>query len=224
MNRRDMISTTLKGAALLGIASIPGVGFAKSASPYTLAPLPYAYDALEPHIDALTMQIHHSRHHQAFITNLNRALEGSALLGIPVESLLTRLNEVPDAIRQTVRNNAGGHANHAFFWSVLAPASSDRGDGSRFEPFKAEFERAAMGVFGSGWAWIVVNADKNLEVMTTPNQDSPLTAGKTPVLGLDVWEHAYYLKYQNMRANYVREFWNVVNWSAVEAHYQNTMG
>jgi len=239
MNRRDMISTTLKGAALLGIASIPGVAFAhRSASPYTLAPLPFAYDALEPHIDALTMEIHHSKHHQAYITNLNRAMEGSPLLGIPIDELMTRLNEVPSNIRQTVINNGGGHANHAFFWSILHKPGPwnepDRTNAPTFYPallqeFRSPgnlyelFDKAAMSVFGSGWAWLVVNADKKLEIMTTGNQDSPLMVGKTPVLGLDVWEHAYYLKHQNVRANYVRKFWSVVNWAAVEAHYKKAM-
>ena len=239
MNRRDMIYTTVKGAALLGLASIPGVAFAKrNSAPYELAPLPYAYDALEPHIDALTMEIHHSKHHQAYITNLNRALADSPLLGTPIDELMTRLNEVPANIRQTVINNGGGHANHAFFWSILHKPGQwnepDRTNAPEFYPAILEqfrspgnlfelFDKAAMSVFGSGWAWLVVNADKKLEIMTTANQDSPLMVGKTPVLGLDVWEHAYYLKHQNLRTNYVRTFWSVVNWAAVNDHYKRAM-
>lgn len=239
MNRRDMITTTLKGAALLGMATVPGVAFAsRSASPYVLDPLPFAYDALEPHFDTLTMEIHHSKHHQAYITNLNRALADSPLLGIPIDELMTRISEVPASVRQAVINNGGGHANHAFFWSILHKPGRwnepDRDNAPHFYPallqeFRSPgnlyelFDAAAMRVFGSGWAWVVVNADKKLEIMTTANQDSPLMVGKTPVLGLDVWEHAYYLKHQNLRTNYIRNFWSVVNWSAVNTHYKNAI-
>lgn len=224
MNRRDMISNSLKGVALLGVLGLPKLACSHTRVPYELGALPFAYDALEPHIDSLTMEIHHSKHHQAYINNLNTALANSPLLGTPIDELMGRMSDVPESIRQTVINNGGGHANHAFFWSILAPADSDRGDDSRFSPHKEDFERATMSVFGSGWAWLVVNAEKNLEVMTTANQDSPLMVGKTPVLGLDVWEHAYYLQHQNLRANYIRQFWGVVNWSAVEAHYVKAIG
>ncbi len=223
MNRRDMISNSLKGAALLGVMGFPKLACSRARVPYELAALPFAYDALEPHIDALTMEIHHSKHHQAYINNLNTAMADSPLLGLPIDELMGRMNEVPESIRQTVINNGGGHANHAFFWSILTPASQNRGDDSRIRPYVDEFTKAAMSVFGSGWAWIVVNEEKDLEVMTTTNQDSPRMVGKTPVLGLDVWEHAYYLQHQNMRANYVSQFWNVVNWSAVETHYSKAI-
>ena len=234
MNRRDMISNSLKGAALLGVLGLPKLACAQARVPYELGALAFAYDALEPHIDALTMEIHHSKHHQAYINNLNTALADSPLLGIPIDELMGRLNEVPESIRQTVINNGGGHANHAFFWSILHKPGTwnepDRTNAPTFYPallaeFRSPgnlfelFDEAAMTVFGSGWAWLVVNADKKLEIMTTANQDSPLMVGKTPVMGLDVWEHAYYLKHQNLRGNYIRQFWSVVNWSAVEAHY-----
>lgn len=218
-----MISNSLKGAALLGVMGLPKLACSTARAPYELPALGFSYDALEPHIDALTMEIHHSKHHQGYINNLNTALADSPLLGLPIDELMGRMNDVPESIRQTVINNGGGHANHAFFWSILAPASENRGTDSRFKPYMEEFERAAMSVFGSGWAWIVVNEEKDLDVMTTANQDSPLMVGKTPVLGLDVWEHAYYLQHQNMRVNYVKNFWNVVNWSAVEAHYEKAI-
>lgn len=239
MNRRDMISNSLKGAALLGVMGFPKLACAQARVPYPLAALPFAYDALEPHIDALTMEIHHSKHHQAYINNLNTAMADSPLLGIPIDELMVRIKEVPESIRQTVINNGGGHANHAFFWSILHKPGTwnepDRSNAPTFYPailaeFRSPgnlfelFDKSAMTVFGSGWAWLVVNADKKLEIMTTANQDSPLMVGKTPVMGLDVWEHAYYLKHQNLRGNYIRQFWSVVNWSAVEAHYVKAMG
>lgn len=223
MTRRDMISISVKGAALVGLAGLPSAACASARNPYVLSPLPYPYGALEPHIDARTMEIHHSRHHQAYVTNLNAALVDSPLLGVPIDELMTRIDEVPDSIRQTVINNGGGHANHAFFWSLLGPAGSDRGTPGRFEPLLDEFRRASMSVFGSGWGWIVANADKQLEVMSTRNQDSPLMVGKTPILGVDVWEHAYYLAYQNRRADYVTAFLSVVNWNEVERRYREVM-
>ncbi|MEZ5943343.1 MAG: superoxide dismutase [Planctomycetaceae bacterium] len=196
---------------------------------YTLPALPYAYDALEPHIDARTMEIHHTKHHQAYINNVNKALEGHAdLAAKSIEDLMSDLANVPEAIRGAVRNNGGGHANHSLFWSVMAPGaggapSGELGDAinatfGSFDDFKAQFAAAAGTRFGSGWAWLSVDNGK-LVVESTPNQDTPLSEGRTPILGLDVWEHAYYLNYQNRRPDYVSAFWNVVNWNAVAERY-----
>lgn len=193
--------------------------------PFKLPPLPYAYDALEPHIDARTMEIHHTKHHQAYIDNANAALEKHPeLASKSVEDLLGNLNAVPEDIRTVIRNHGGGHANHSLFWTVLkagggkpsadVAAAIDKSFGS-FDAFKAQFETAAKSRFGSGWAWLSVKKDGSLSVTSTPNQDSPLSEGLTPILGLDVWEHAYYLKYQNKRPDYVAAFWNVVNWDEV---------
>lgn len=197
---------------------------------HELPNLPYAYDALEPHFDKDTMNIHHTKHHNTYITNLNAALEGHAeLADKSVEELVANLNEVPEAIRTAVRNNGGGHANHTFFWTILSPNGGGQPVGElataieakfgSFDAFKAEFAKAGATRFGSGWAWLVVN-NGELEVTSTPNQDSPLTEGKTPVIGLDVWEHAYYLNYQNRRPDYIGAFWNVVDWNVAEKLYQ----
>jgi Fe-Mn family superoxide dismutase len=197
---------------------------------FTLPDLPYKHDALAPHIDARTMEIHHGKHHQAYITNANAALEKHAnLASKSVEDLLKDLNSVPEDIRTAIRNNAGGHANHSLFWTVLAPNGGGAPDGELgnaiekafggFEPFKQQFETAAKTRFGSGWAWLSVKKDGSLTVSSTPNQDSPLSEGLTPVLGLDVWEHAYYLNYQNSRPDYVGAFWNVVNWAEVAKRF-----
>ncbi|MED1919768.1 superoxide dismutase [Mn] [Bacillus thuringiensis] len=196
---------------------------------HELPNLPYAYDALEPHLDKETMNIHHTKHHNTYITNLNAALEGHAeLADKSVEELVANLNEVPEAIRTAVRNNGGGHANHTFFWTILSPNGGGQPVGElataieakfgSFDAFKEEFAKAGATRFGSGWAWLVVN-NGELEVTSTPNQDSPLTEGKTPVIGLDVWEHAYYLNYQNRRPDYISAFWNVVNWDEVARLY-----
>jgi superoxide dismutase, Fe-Mn family len=196
---------------------------------FELPQLPYSYDALEPHIDKETMNIHHTKHHNAYVTNLNVALEGNQeLLGKSVEEVIANLEAVPEAVRTAVRNNGGGHANHSLFWQVLAPNGGGAPTGEladaitskfgSFESFKEEFTKAAMTRFGSGWAWLVVN-NGQIEVTSTPNQDSPIMEGKTPVLGLDVWEHAYYLNYQNRRPDYVNAFWNVVNWDEVAKRY-----
>ena len=193
--------------------------------PFKLPPLPYAYDALEPHIDARTMEIHHTKHHQAYIDNANAALEKHPeLANKSAEELLANLNSVPEDIRTVIRNHGGGHANHTLFWTVLkagggkptsdVAAAIDQAFGS-FDAFKAQFETAAKSRFGSGWAWLSVKKDGALTVTSTPNQDNPLSEGLTPILGLDVWEHAYYLKYQNKRPDYVAAFWNVVNWDEV---------
>ncbi|MFQ6335710.1 superoxide dismutase [Mn] [Bacillus sp. AF62] len=197
---------------------------------HELPNLPYAYDALEPHFDKETMNIHHTKHHNTYITNLNAALEGHAeLADKSVEELVANLNEVPEAIRTAVRNNGGGHSNHTFFWTILSPNGGGQPVGElataieakfgSFDAFKEEFAKAGATRFGSGWAWLVVN-NGELEVTSTPNQDSPLTEGKTPVIGLDVWEHAYYLNYQNRRPDYIGAFWNVVDWNAAEKRYQ----
>ncbi|HDR3488758.1 superoxide dismutase [Mn] [Bacillus wiedmannii] len=197
---------------------------------HELPNLPYAYDALEPHFDKETMNIHHTKHHNTYITNLNAALEGHAeLADKSVEELVANLNELPEAIRTAVRNNGGGHANHTFFWTILSPNGGGQPVGElataieakfgSFDAFKEEFAKAGATRFGSGWAWLVVN-NGELEVTSTPNQDSPLTEGKTPVVGLDVWEHAYYLNYQNRRPDYIGAFWNVVDWNAAEKRYQ----
>ncbi|KAB0548141.1 superoxide dismutase [Pseudomonas argentinensis] len=198
--------------------------------PYSLPALPYAYDALEPHIDAQTMEIHHSKHHQTYVNNLNAALEGNALGELPVEQLLTRLKEVPEDKRGAVINNGGGHANHSLFWTVMSTNGGGEPQGDLkaaidsqlggFEAFKEAFTKAALTRFGSGWAWLSVTPQKKLVVESTGNQDSPLMNGNTPILGLDVWEHAYYLRYQNRRPEYIGAFYNVVDWAEVARRYQ----
>ncbi|OLP65575.1 Superoxide dismutase [Bacillus pumilus] len=196
---------------------------------FKLPELPYAYDALEPHIDKETMTIHHTKHHNTYVTNLNKAIEGvSGLEDQSIEELVANLNSVPENIRTAVRNNGGGHANHSLFWTLLSPNGGGAPTGELadaiekelggLEKFKSDFAAAATGRFGSGWAWLVVNNGK-LEITSTPNQDSPLTEGKAPILGLDVWEHAYYLNYQNRRPDYISAFWNVVNWDEVARLY-----
>ncbi len=195
--------------------------------------LPYAYDALEPHIDARTMEIHHGKHHNAYVTNVNKALEGhDALAAKSVEALIADLNAVPEAIRTAVRNNGGGHANHSMFWTIMARGGGGEPSGDLaaaikmtfgdFAAFKDKFAQAAIGRFGSGWAWLVLDGGK-LAVMSTANQDNPLMEGKKPVMGIDVWEHAYYLNYQNRRPDYVAAWWNVVNWSAVADRFAAAM-
>jgi superoxide dismutase, Fe-Mn family len=196
---------------------------------FELPQLPYAYDALEPHIDKETMNIHHSKHHNAYVTNLNNALAGNEeLLSKSVEEVIANLDAVPEAARTAVRNNGGGHANHTLFWQILSPNGGGEPTGDllaainakfgSLESLKEEFAKAATTRFGSGWAWLAVN-NGELEVTSTPNQDSPLMEGKTPILGLDVWEHAYYLKFQNRRPDYISTFWNVVNWDEVSKRY-----
>ncbi len=197
---------------------------------HELPPLPYSHDALEPHIDTTTMQIHHGKHHQAYVTNLNKALESAPeLASKSAEDLIKDLAAVPEAIRTAVRNNGGGHVNHTFFWKLMGPNAGGEPTGAladdikatfgSFDEFKAKFQAAGVGRFGSGWAWLVVGKDGKLAITSTPNQDSPLMEGITPVLGCDVWEHAYYLKYQNRRPDYLAAWWNVVNWAAVAENY-----
>jgi superoxide dismutase, Fe-Mn family len=198
---------------------------------YELPPLPYPSDALEPHIDAKTMEIHHGKHHQAYITNANNALKDYPQLAAkPVEELIADLTSVPEAVRTTVRNNAGGHANHSFFWLILGPNAGGTPKGKladaitstfgSFDQFKEKFQAAGAARFGSGWAWLVINKTGGLEITSTPNQDSPIMDGLKPVFGVDVWEHAYYLKYQNRRPDYLKAVWNVVNWDAVAKNYE----
>jgi Fe-Mn family superoxide dismutase len=198
--------------------------------PYELPKLPYAFNALEPYIDAKTMEIHHGKHHNAYVTNLNNALAGTELDKQPIEALVAKIDTVPENIRTVVRNNGGGHANHALFWTIMGPGKGGQPQGKLaaavqselggFDAFKEAFTKAAVGRFGSGWAWLSVDKNKKLVVESTPNQDSPLMHGHLPVLGLDVWEHAYYLLYQNRRPDYVGAFFNVVDWDAVEKRYE----
>ncbi|MBN8594685.1 MAG: superoxide dismutase [Anaerolineae bacterium] len=197
---------------------------------FELAPLPYAHNALEPHIDTRTMEIHHGKHHAAYVTNLNKALEGHAdLQSKSIEELLTSINSLPEAIRNAVRNNGGGHWNHTMFWQIMGPGKGGQPGGDlaaaintafgSFDSFKEKFNAAGVGRFGSGWAWLIVEKGGAVSIMSTPNQDNPLMEGKTAVLGVDVWEHAYYLNYQNRRADYLAAWWNVVDWDAVAARY-----
>ena len=195
---------------------------------YELPKLPYKYNALEPHIDARTMEIHHTKHHQAYITKVNDAIAGTDLESKPIEDLVSDLTAVPENIRGVVRNNGGGHANHSLFWTVMAPggggspsgdlAAAMDADLGGFDKFKEAFSAAAATRFGSGWAWLTLDGGK-LKVESTPNQDSPLMEGRTPILGLDVWEHAYYLNYQNRRPDYVAAFFNIINWEEVAKRY-----
>lgn len=195
---------------------------------HTLKPLPYSYDALEPHYDEATLRIHHGKHHQTYVDNLNKLLEGQPdLAAKSLEDLLKSLDDVPAAIRQKVKNNAGGVWNHDFFWACMGPNKGGAPSGKLarvidaafgdFESFKAKFKESALAQFGSGWAWLILADDGDLEIMNTPNQDSPISKGLTPLLTVDVWEHAYYLKFQNRRAEWVDSWWNVVDWDAVTA-------
>jgi len=235
LTRRDVLKTMGAGAAMLGLAALaPRVTAASSAGAsapvFTLPKLGYAYDALEPHIDARTMEIHYTKHHQAYITNANNALAGQpSLRNMSAEEMLRNPAALPEAVRTTLRNNVGGHVNHTFFWQVMGPRSGGAPQGAlagaitrafgSVDAFKTQFADAAAKRFGSGWAWLV-SKDGKLAVTSTANQDSPLSDGATPLLGLDVWEHAYYLKYQNRRADYVTAFWRVVNWDRVAANLE----
>ena len=247
MTRREAFTLVAAGAAAVALrpaafaqqtASAPSAPPASTtppapttpAAPFELPPLPYAFDALEPHLDAETMRLHHGKHHAAYVAKLNAAVASAPeLAGRPVEALLAGLDRLPESVRTAVRNHGGGHANHTLFWRSMKPAA-ERGSGrpegalaraldggfGSFESFTERFQEAAGGVFGSGWAWLVA-AGGQLSIETTANQDSPLSQGRTPLLGLDVWEHAYYLKYQNRRADYAKAWWNVVDWPAVAA-------
>ncbi|QDV75491.1 superoxide dismutase [Botrimarina mediterranea] len=201
---------------------------------YTLPDLPYAFDALEPHIDAKTMEIHHDKHHAAYVTKVNAALEGAGVAEQSIEDLCRNINSVPENIRTAVRNNGGGHANHSLFWVTLSGSGGGKPSGDLasaidaelggFDKFKEDFAAAAANRFGSGWAWLSVAKDGKLQVESTPNQDNPYMDGRTPILGLDVWEHAYYLKYQNKRPDYITAFWNVVDWAKVAELYKAAKG
>jgi Fe-Mn family superoxide dismutase len=197
---------------------------------FELPPLPYPTDALEPHIDTRTMEIHHGKHHNAYVTNLNKALEGQTdLQNKSLVELLTSLDSLPESIRNAVRNNGGGHANHTLFWQIMGPNKGGAPSGAladainsafgSFDSFKEKFAAAGVGRFGSGWAWLVPDANGALSITSTPNQDTPVMEGKTPILGVDVWEHAYYLNYQNRRPDYIAAWWNVVNWDEVAKRY-----
>ncbi len=198
--------------------------------PHELPALPYDFAALEPHIDEQTMRIHHDKHHQAYVDNANKALEGTEWADRPVEEVLRNIDAIPEDRRTAVRNNAGGHANHTLFWVVMSPSGGGMPGGAlasainqafgSFDAFKNQFSTAAATRFGSGWAWLVVGPGGSLSVTSTPNQDTPLSEGLTPILGIDVWEHAYYLKYQNRRADYIAAWWNVVNWDEVARRYE----
>ena len=200
---------------------------------YTLPALPYAYDALEPHIDARTMEIHHTKHHNTYVSSLNKAIEGQNLGNPTVEELVAGIETLPQEIRTAVCNHGGGHANHSLFWTILGPKAGGqpKGDLAKaidkelggFDQFREKITKAALGRFGSGWAWLTVDASKRLLIEDTPNQNSPLMQGHIPVLGIDVWEHAYYLKYQNRRADYLEAIFNVFNWDAVAERYQEAL-
>lgn len=207
--------------------------------PFELPPLPYPHNALEPHIDTKTMEIHHGKHHQAYVTNLNKALEGHPdIASKTIEQILADIPSLPDSIRNAVRNNGGGHWNHSFFWKILGPGKGGQPVGQlaeaiqktfgSFADFQAKFEAAGIARFGSGWVWLCVHNDKSLCICSTPNQDNPLMKGiaecpGTPILGVDVWEHAYYLLYQNRRPDYLKAIWNVIDWNAVEENYQKAI-
>jgi Fe-Mn family superoxide dismutase len=201
---------------------------------YTLPPLPYANNALEPHIDAKTMEIHHDKHHQAYVDNLNKALDGKGINEQSIEDLCRNIESIPADIRTAVRNNGGGHANHSMFWTIMSANGGGKPGGDLakaldaelggFDKVKEEVNKAGATRFGSGWAWISVDKSGKLSISSTPNQDNPYMEGKTPILGVDVWEHAYYLKYQNRRPDYLAAWWNVVDWKAVEDRYKKAKG
>lgn len=241
LTRRDALKTLGASAAALAVAPLargampaPAAAApapaAAPAGPFKLPALGYAYDALEPFIDAQTMQIHHDKHHAAYVANLNAAVADlPEVAKLSIEEILADLSKIPEAARTKIRNNGGGHANHSLFWTLLKKNDNGKPVGNLaaaidkdlagFDVFKKNFTAAAMGVFGSGWAWLTFKEGK-LQITSLPNQDSPLSSGQKPVLGLDVWEHAYYLKYQNMRASYVAAFFNVINWDAADALYK----
>jgi Fe-Mn family superoxide dismutase len=238
MTRRHALKTTAlaatASAVVPAVIAQPAPAAAAPSGPFRLPPLPYAFDALEPHIDARTMEIHHDRHHKTYVDNLNKAVAESPTLGRKsIEDLLMDLNSVPEKIRPAVRNSGGGHFNHSLFWQMMKKGGGGEPKGElaktielsfgSFSAFKDGFGKAGLGQFGSGWAWLVLQAGK-LAIESSPNQDTPLSAGKKPVLGLDVWEHAYYLKYQNKRADYIAAWWNVVNWDFVAERYAKLKG
>ena len=231
MERRDFLRHLSLPAAAF---SIRPAGLAQAADAFRLPELPYAYDALEPHIDTLTMQIHHGKHHAAYVSNLNTAVaKYPEWRKKKIEEIVRHLEAVPEPIRTAVRNNGGGHANHAFFWQMMSPRGfrEPRGELAKaidkrfgsFAKFQEEFTRAALGRFGGGWAWLTVDRSHQLAIESTANQDTPLSEGRTPILGIDVWEHAYYLKYQNRRADYVAAFYRVINWDRASELYRKLL-
>ena len=231
IDRRQLLTQAAFGTAALALA--PARLFAADAAGFTLPKLPYAPDALEPHIDKMTMEIHHGKHHQAYVDNLNKALAAQPdLMKMPIESILKNIEQVKPEIRQAVINNGGGHANHTLFWEIMTPKGGGEPTGplakaitdtfGSVAKFQETMNAAAATRFGSGWAWLVLDKGK-LAVISSANQDSPLMTGATPLLGLDVWEHAYYLKYQNRRPEYVKSWWNVVNWPAVATRYEKAL-
>jgi len=243
LTRRQAIKATLLTTGALAApmlrtlrAQSPSPQPAASAAPsgpFTLPPLPYGYDALEPYIDTKTMQIHHDKHHATYVKKLNDAVAMQPALGkMPIEGILTHLSRVDESIRKTVRNQGGGHYNHSLFWQMMKPQGGGEPQGDlatalgatfgTFADFKTKFAKEAADVFGSGWAWLVLDG-KKLEIESTPNQDSPISQNKVPLLGIDVWEHAYYLKNQNRRADYVEAWWNVVNWDFVSESYKKAL-
>ena len=245
MTRRQALKTTALASAVCVTATTLRTGWAQSSAgaapaggmtgPFTLPPLPYAFDALEPHIDALTMQIHHDKHHAAYVANLNKAVAEFPEVGNQqVEELLRNLNAVPEKIRTAVRNQGGGHYNHTLFWQMMKKGGGGQPSGEllqgiekrfgSFGAFKDELTKAALGQFGSGWAWLVLDANKQLGIEPTPNQDSPISQNKQPLLGVDVWEHAYYLKYQNRRPEYVAAFFQVIDWDFAGERYRKALG
>ncbi|MGQ0613310.1 MAG: superoxide dismutase [Planctomycetaceae bacterium] len=236
LNRRDFLAAVPAAALGLAAAGAGCAGGGEEPPPpsFALPPLPYAFDALEPHIDAKTMAIHHGKHHAGYVNNLSKALEPHPeLRGKPLAELLAGLGALPDSIRTLVRNNGGGHANHTLFWETMAPGKGGEAKGKLgeeirslfggFDKFREAFVKEALGRFGSGWAWLSI-AGGRLELASSANQDSPLMEGKVPLLGLDVWEHAYYLKYQNRRADYVAAFWNLVDWEVAERRFLAAAG
>jgi Fe-Mn family superoxide dismutase len=238
MNRREYLRLGA-GALIAGASLKMRPAFAQqpavASGPFVLPPLGYAPDALEPHIDAMTMSIHHDKHHAAYVTNANQLVEKwPALATTPIETILTDLSKAPDAVRTGVRNNVGGHWNHSFFWVLMTPGGAKGPTGPLNDAINSTFggvpalteklNAAGLGRFGSGWAWLVVNKDKKLDIVSTANQDTPLELSAKPVLGVDVWEHAYYLKYQNRRADYLKAWWNVVNWDRAAENFRKAVG
>lgn len=233
MTRREALQRTGLAAAIATVGQInlsAADAPAAPTGPFTLPKLPYAYDALEPHIDAKTMEIHHDKHHAAYVANLNKAVAGQNVPKNEID-LIRDLTKLPENIRTAVRNNGGGHVNHTLFWQILKKNGGGQPKGdlakaidtkfSNFDTFKEQFNKAATTVFGSGWAWLTVDKSGVLAVESLPNQDSPYSQGRTPILGLDVWEHAYYLKYQNRRPEYIAAFWNVINWDEVASRFDS---
>jgi Fe-Mn family superoxide dismutase len=229
LSRRQLLQGAAAGAATLALSPLAALAQDKEAG-FVLPKLPYAYDALEPYIDAETMHFHHDKHHLAYITNLNNALKGHPdLLKMNIADLLRGVNRLPKPIRQAVINNGGGHANHSLFWKIMGPKAGGQPQGAlaraidkrfgSFDKFQKELSTKAITQFGSGWAWLAADAENNLDVLQAANQDSPYLSGWRPLMGIDVWEHAYYLKYKNERPKYVAAWWNVVNWKAVEDRY-----